>query len=79
MSNIDTLRLFIENAPVAIPRPKPEPFKAFTIGIRGDDFVICVECWRRIIRRGCSIPKPNQILWSDTDKMPDCDLKEFHS
>lgn len=78
MSNLDTLRLFIENAPEAIKRPPQEKHTAFAIGIRGDDFVLCDECWSRIIRRGCSIPKPNQILWSDTDEMPDCDLKEFH-
>lgn len=49
-----------------------------TIGIRGEGFEICNECWSRIIRRGCSMPRPNQILWSDQDEVPNCDLKEFH-
>lgn len=77
MSNLDTLRVFIENAPLALNVPDTvNPVR--TIGIRGEGFEICNECWSRIIRRGCSIPKPNQVLWSDTDEVPNCDLKEFH-
>lgn len=78
MSNIDALRVFIENAPEAINPPQQDKFNAVTIGIRGEGFEICNECWSRIIRRGCSMPRPNQILWSDQDEVPNCDLKEFH-
>ncbi|MCC8991813.1 MAG: hypothetical protein LM514_04385 [Streptococcus sp.] len=74
MTNIEKLRLFIANAPTArLGLATP------VVGIQGEDFVICHICMDRIHRRGCSIPKPSELLWDDQGiMMVDCDLKEFH-
>jgi len=74
MSTLDTLRLFIENAPEARNIIGP------LVGVKGDDFVICHQCLDRILRRGCTMPNPYELIWDDKALMTfiDCDLKEFH-
>lgn len=76
MTNIEKLRLFIEDAPRRpIPLLDCEPHP---IGVSGDDFTLCETCLSRLLARGCAIPAPNRLLWSDRHPIPVCDLQEFH-
>ena len=62
----------IEHAPLTA-KANPE-----IAGFIGSDYSICNHCAARIMARGCSLPKPNRIVWSDEDSFIECDLKEFH-
>lgn len=72
MTNLEKLRLFIENA------PPHDGFMSPIIGAIGIDWMICAECIRRIQGRGCRLPEPVTLIWPDDGIKVHCDLKEFH-
>jgi hypothetical protein len=62
----------IEHAPLTA-KTNPE-----LAGFAGSDFIICAHCAARIMARGCSLPKPNRILWKEYPPSVECDLIDFH-
>jgi hypothetical protein len=74
MNNLTLLTTFILDAPRYDHLPQGP-----VIGIKGEGFQICSKCMTRIYRRGCYIPKPNQLLWADKDRLYHCDLEQFHN
>ena len=76
MTNLEKLRLFMQGAPLMTPPVRVG--SDWPIGVSGDDFTLCDECLGRLLARGCAIPVPNRLLWSDRHPTPVCDLREFH-
>jgi hypothetical protein len=77
MTNLEKLRLFMQDAPHHSGMA-PRDCEPHCVGMSGDDFTLCDECLGRLLARGCAIPVPNRLLWSDRHPTPVCDLREFH-